>query len=120
MIVTEEIAFSLFSSFCRFVTDISKKGNSTGCSLRLVFPRKYFSKLLFASVKTFPLPSTLRRLTVGRHSRLLVNLGVKVPPGKSAGQRSQVNFWRLLTVLRAPRVNFQEGLSVDFLIFPFT
>jgi len=39
---------------------------------------------------------------------------VKVSPGKSFGQRSQVNFWRVLIILRAPRVNFQEGpLSIS-------
>lgn len=59
-------------------------------------------------------------MTEGRHSRFLVNLDVKVSLGKSSGQRSQVNFWHVLTVLWASRVNFQEGPFVDFTIFPST
>lgn len=47
-------------------------------------------------------------MTEGRRFRLPVNLGVKVSPGKSSGQRSQVNFRHVLTVLRPSRVNFQE------------
>lgn len=84
----------------------------------LIFSRKYLFK--FFSCTNFSVIVCIEKMTEGRRFRLPVNHGIKVSPGKSFGQRSQVNFRRVLTVLRAPRVNFQEGPFVDFSIFPFT
>ena len=83
--------------------------------VHLIFLSKYLFKR-FCLAQTFPL-SCIEKMTEGRHSRFLVNLDVKVSLGKSSGQRSQVNFWHVLTVLWASRVNFQEGPFVDFTIF---
>lgn len=50
------------------------------------FPSAFLSRTNFSVV------ACIGKMTEGRHSRRPVNLDVKVSPGKSSGQRSQVNF----------------------------